>query len=81
MNIKILAQRLIDLTTNNNCPIDFVCTNMAGILESHQFWEDKEQIPEHIITNPIDTYNDDFAHFISLFNEHSEYLSQINIKN
>lgn len=77
--VELLAQKLIDMTTYNKCPIDFVCTNMAGILESYNFWNEKEQISPTVITNPIDTYNDDFKNFLDLFKEHPEYLNQVNV--
>lgn len=76
--VELLADKLIEKTKNNKCPIDFVCTNMAGILESHMFWEENEIIYLGI-KNPIDTYNDDFIKFLKLFENRPEYLSQINL--
>lgn len=76
--VELLADKLIADTKDAECPIDFVCTNMAGILESHMFWEDNEIISVNI-NNPIDTYNDDFARFLKLFEDRPEYLSQIDV--
>ncbi len=76
--VELLADRLIDETKDAECPIDFVCTNMAGILESHMFWEENEIVCVNI-KNPIDTYNDDFIQFKKLFENRPEYLSQVSV--
>jgi len=75
--IEIMANKLIELTKDSECPIDHVCSNMAGILESNEFWQDKPIID--IISTPIDTLNEDYKHFKGLFKEYPDYLSQINI--
>lgn len=75
--VEILAHKLIDLTKDSECPIDHVCSNMAGILESNEFWQDKPIID--IISTPIDTLNEDYKHFKDLFKNHPDYLTQIDI--
>lgn len=75
--VKILAQKLIELTSNTPCPIDFVLTNKAGILESNLYLAHNEII-EGILDNSIDTFNDDFESFKNMFKEHPEYLFQLN---
>ena len=75
--VEILADKLIELTKSGNCPIDHVCCNMAGILESNEFWQNKPIVT--VLNTPIDTFSEDFEHFKSLFKEHPEYLSQIKL--
>ena len=75
--VELMANKLIELTKDSECPIDHVCCNMAGILESNEFWQDRPLID--IIQTPIDTLNDDYKRFKELFRDHPEYLSQIDI--
>ena len=61
--IKVFGDKMIELTSDSDCPIDFVVSNKAGILESPTYDQRFEMIPDHLFRNPIDCYNEDFEEF------------------
>ena len=65
--VVAFANKMIELTTDSDCPIDFVVSNKAGILESPTYNDTFTILPEHLFTNPIDTYNDDFHEFAKTY--------------
>ena len=68
--LKNLGNKIIELTSDNNCPVDFVVSNKAGILESPEFDGMFDILPEHIFTRHIiDTNNDDFDLFVHDFKD------------
>ena len=73
--VKKMANQIINLSHNNNDEIDFVVVNKAGILESSYFNEYYYIVPEHIVSQPIDIYNEDWYEFVNL---PSYFLKQSN---
>ena len=73
--VKKISNQIIDVAHKNNDEIDYVVVNKAGILESSYFNEYYYIVPEHIVKQPIDIYNDDWIEFINIS---YEYLKQSN---
>lgn len=69
-----LANQLISSTTNTDYPIDFVVCNKAGILESSYFDDNYYIVPDYLVNQPIDIYNDDWEEFIHLFDREKNNL-------
>lgn len=74
--IKILADELIKLTSDSNCPIDFVVSNKAGILEAPEYNDTFPLTDETLFINPIDSYGEDFDEFAAMFKDKG-YLQQV----
>ena len=66
--VKKVAKKIITIAHENNDDIDYVVCNKAGILESSYFDEYYEIVPEHIVNQPIDIFNDDWIDFINKAN-------------
>ncbi len=62
--VKKIAKKIIDVAHENGDEIDYVVCNKAGILESSYFDEYYEIVPDHIVKQPIDIYNDDWKEFV-----------------
>lgn len=73
--VQMFGNKMINLTTDSNCPIDFVVANKSGILESSRYDNNFELIDEKLFTQYIDTYNDDFKEFSHMY-DNSEQLFQ-----
>ena len=70
------ANTIIALTENSDCPIDFVASNKAGILESSDYDNKFTILPSHLFTNPIDCYNEDFEEFKNMYDNKKQYLQE-----
>lgn len=74
--IKVMAQNLIELTSSSDCPIDFVVSNKAGILEAPEYNFTFPLLSEHLFRNPIDCFHEDFEEFKSLYSG-KNFLQQV----
>ena len=64
--VKKIANQVINISHQNGDEIDYVVVNKAGILESSYFNDYYYIVPEHIVSQPIDIYNEDWQEFINL---------------
>lgn len=74
--IKLMAKKMIELTTNDECPIDYVVCNKAGILEESSFADEFEIINASLFSEPINIYSDDWERFIHTYDNENEQLFQ-----
>lgn len=74
--IVVFANKMIELTENSDCPIDFVVSNKAGILESSTYNDTFPILPSHLFENPIDSYNEDFEEFKNTYNNQKQFLQE-----
>ena len=72
--VKKIAHQIISIAHDNGDEIDYVVLNKAGILESSYFNDYYYIVPDHIVSQPIDIYNDDWSEFI----KYSCFLKQAN---
>lgn len=75
--IKVFANTMIQLTENSDCPIDFVVSNKAGLLESPVYNFTFPLLPEYLFENPIDCYNEDFEEFRNICHDGEELLQEV----
>ena len=74
--LKILSNKLVEMTTDSNCPIDYVVSNKSGILESAEYNDLFPLVDENLFVNPFDSYDDDFKEFAEMFREKG-YLQEV----
>lgn len=75
--IELFAQKLIERTSQDECPIDYVVCNKAGILEN-AFFEDRfEQINADLFTEPLNIYDEDWQEFIHLYDNQEQMLQEV----
>lgn len=72
-----MANQLIVLTSESDCPIDFVVSNKAGILEAPEYNESFSILSDHLFRNPIDCYHDDFIAFKNTYQGQKEFLQEV----
>lgn len=70
------AEKMIEITSNDEAPIDFVVCNKASILESPEFNDKYEILNNHLFSNPIDIYSDDWIKFVHTYDGKKNYLKQ-----
>lgn len=75
--VKMMADKLIELTSDSDCPIDFVVSNKAGILESPEYNSNFSILPDHLFKNPIDCYHEDFDEFKNMYNDRPGFLQEV----
>lgn len=75
--IEIFATKLIERTKEDECPIDFVVCNKAGILEN-PFFEDRfESINSDLFKEPINIYDDDWEEFVHTYDNQEQMLQEV----
>lgn len=74
--IKLMAKKMIELTTNDACPIDYVVCNKAGILENNVFEDEFEILNADLFKEPINIYSDDWEKFVHTYDNESEQMLQ-----
>lgn len=77
--IKIMAEKMITLTSNDICPIDYVVCNRAGILENSYFDRKFEKVNEVLFTEPINIYDEDWQEFIHLYDNQEQMLQEVSV--
>ncbi len=75
---KGMAQKMIELTTQDQCPIDYVVCNKAGILENNELenYFGFEQINADLFREPINIYDEDWQEFVHTYDSEPEQLLQ-----
>lgn len=72
-----MANQVIAMTTESDCPIDFVVSNKAGILEAPEYNETFPMLSNHLFQNPIDCYHEDFQDFKNTYQGKKEFLQEV----
>lgn len=75
--VKTFAKKMIEISSNSNCPIDFVISNKSGILESNLYDRKFDLVDNRLFTQYIDTYNDDFEEFRRLYDGEEQFFQEI----
>lgn len=76
--LEAYAEKIIEVTKDSECPIDFVVTNKSGLLESSEFSNRYEMLNPHLFSNPIDIYSDDWKDFVHTYDNYDEsYFQQV----
>lgn len=77
--ITQMAKQVIAITSESDCPIDFVVSNKAGILEAPEYNETFPILPEHLFNNPIDCYHEDFEEFKNTYKyeDEKQFLQEV----
>ena len=80
--VELMSKKMIELTTQDKCPIDYVVCNKAGILENSEL-ENRfmfENINSELFTTPINIYDDDWKDFVTLYdNEPEQMLQEVSV--
>ena len=74
--IKLMAQKMINMTKDDECPIDFVVCNRAGILENAVFENQFEKLNPILFNEPINVYSDEWQKFVHLYDNEEEQMLQ-----
>ncbi|MDE5889061.1 MAG: hypothetical protein K2H20_03480, partial [Bacilli bacterium] len=74
--IELMAKKMINLTTNDECPIDYVVCNKAGILENDFFSNRFESINPDLFREPINVYSPEWTEFVHLYDHEEEQFLQ-----
>lgn len=76
--LEKFGKQMINDTENTDLPIDFVVCNKAGILESSYFKNAYYMVPEYLVEQPLDIYNEDWEEFIHTYDNCKEnYFMQV----
>jgi hypothetical protein len=75
--VKMFGNKMIELTKDSNCPIDFVIANKSGILESSRYDGDFELADINLFSQFVDTYNDDFEEFRKMYDGKEQLLQEV----
>lgn len=75
--IELFAQKLIDRTKNDECPIDYVICNKAGILENSFFEDRYETVNPDFFREPINIYDEDWQEFVHLYDNQEQMLQEV----
>ena len=74
--IKLMAQKMISMTKDDDCPIDYVVCNRAGILENAYFEDKFERLNPVLFAEPVNVYSDEWHQFVHLYDNEEEQLLQ-----
>ena len=78
--ITIMANKMIELTTNDNCPIDYVVCNKAGILESDLFDNRFEKVDSRFFGVPLNTLGESWEKFVHTYdNEDENFFQEVSV--
>lgn len=75
--VRLFAKKMIEISSNSNCPIDFVVSNKSGILESNIYDGKFDLVDNRLFTQYVDTYNDDFEEFRRLYDNKEQLFQEI----
>ncbi len=75
--VSAFAKKMIEVTTDSDCPIDFVIANKSGILESSDYDGVFAPAYNDCFLKYVDTYSDDFYEFQKIAESDSTLLSQV----
>lgn len=74
--IEIMGKKIIEATTGDECPIDHVVCNMAGLLENPEFEQRFARVNASLFREPVDIYSEDWETFIHMYDNEEEQLLQ-----
>lgn len=74
--IKLMSKKMIELTTNDECPIDYVVCNKSGILENSAFEGEFEILNSDLFREPLNIYSEDWEKFVHTYDNEEEQLFQ-----
>lgn len=74
--VETMSKKVIEITTGDECPIDFVVCNKAGILENSYFDDKYYEIDTKNIREPINIYEDDWQEFVHTYDATEEQMLQ-----
>lgn len=75
--IELMAKKMIELTSSDLCPIDYVVCNKAGILENAAFESNFEQVNSDLFREPINIYDKDWEEFVHLYDGQEQLLQEV----
>ena len=75
--IELFATKLIERTKDDECPIDYVVCNKAGILENPFFENRFESINSDLFNEPINIYDDDWQEFVHTYDGGEQMLQEV----
>lgn len=80
--IELMAKKMINLTTNSDCPIDYVICNKAGILENDYFSQKFQPVNPILFREPINVYSGyHWESFVHLYdNEEEQFLQEVSVE-
>ena len=74
--LEIMAKKVIEATTGDECPIDHVVCNLAGLLENAEFENRFMRVDHNLFREPVDIYSDDWQQFIHMYDHEEEQMLQ-----
>ena len=77
--VKLMSEKMIELTTQDVCPIDYVVCNKAGILENSELdsYFQFEGINADLFREPINVYDEDWQEFIHTYDGQEQLLQEV----
>ncbi len=75
--LELFAIKLIERTSEDECPIDYIVCNKAGILENAFFENRFEQINADLFNEPINIYDEDWQEFVHLYDGQEQMLQEV----
>lgn len=77
--VKLMAQKMIELTSQDECPIDFVVCNKAGILENDDIDNAFrfENVNPDFFREPINIYEQDWEEFVHTYDGKEQLLQEV----
>lgn len=75
--LELFADKLIERTKEDECPIDYVVCNKAGILENPFFENRFETIKSELFNEPINIYDEDWQEFIHTYDNQEQMLQEV----
>lgn len=74
--IKLMAKKMIAITSDDKCPIDYVVCNQAGLLENSYFEDTFEKVNSQLFREPINVYSDEWKEFVHIYDNCEEQMLQ-----
>lgn len=75
--IETYAQKLIEITANDECPIKYVVCNKVGILELDELSSRFEMVNHLLFREPINRFDEDWQEFVSLYDGKEQLLQEV----
>lgn len=77
--VKLMSEKMIELTTQDTCPIDYVVCNKAGILENSELenYFQFENINADLFREPINVYDEDWQEFVHTYDGQEQLLQEV----
>ena len=75
--VEMFADKMINDTSMDDCPIDFVVCNKAGVLKLDKYNKNYKVIPDILFRMPIDVYSSDFDEFKNMYNDSEQFLQSV----